>query len=52
MSKIQIRILDQQPELEVAITEFIKEEFNEQATFTKEPANNDALKGDVANIAW
>ena len=54
MSEIQIRLPDQQPELEAAITEFFKEEFElkQQATFTKEPTSNDLQKGDVVGIVW
>ncbi len=52
MSEIQIRLPDQQPELEAAFTVFIKEEFDQKAIFIKEPASNATHKGDVVNILW
>ena len=52
MSEIYIRIPDQQPELESAITEFIKNEFKQQALFVKEPSFSEVHKGDLLNILW
>lgn len=52
MSEIQFRIPDQQLELETAIAAFIKEEFNQQADFTKDSARADIQKGDVVDMIW
>ncbi len=54
MSEIQIRLPDQQPELETAITEFFTEEFElkQQATFSKEPTSDEIQKGDMVGIVW
>jgi len=54
MSEIHIRIPDQQTELEVAVAEFIKEEFNQEVAFSKEPALDEVHKdvGLVVDIIW
>ena len=53
MSEIHVTIPDQQPELEAAISDFIKEEFNQQIAFSKEPASDEIHKDvGLMDVVW
>ena len=52
MPEIQIHIPAQQPELEVAITQFIEEEFKQKVTFKEEPISDEIQKGNIVDIVW